>query len=114
MAFIYKICPASDWREAESRGAFGGSEADRRDGFIHLSAIHQVRDTARRHFAGQDGLVLVAFEADDFGDSLKWEASRGGDLFPHVYGVLAVSLVRWVKPMPLGAEGHVFPEIISQ
>jgi uncharacterized protein (DUF952 family) len=114
MAFIYKICPASDWREAESRGTFSGSEADRRDGFIHLSAIHQVRDTARRHFAGQDGLVLVAFEADDFGDNLKWEASRGGDLFPHVYGVLDVSLARWVKPMPLGAQGHVFPETISQ
>ena len=114
MAFIYKICPASDWNEAENRGAFNGSPADRQDGFIHLSAAHQVRETARRHFAGQEALVLVAFEAEDLGAKLKWEASRGGDLFPHVYGVLPAGLARWVKPLPLGAEGHEFPEIVAK
>jgi uncharacterized protein (DUF952 family) len=114
MALIYKICPASAWEEAENQGAFAGSEVDRRDGFIHLSAAHQVRETARRHFAGQGGLVLAAFEAEDFGANLKWEASRGGDLFPHVYGALPAALARWVKPLPLGVAGHVFPEIVPQ
>jgi len=112
MALIYKICPARAWKEAEDEGEFRGSEADRRDGFIHLSAAHQVRETARRHFAGQDGLVLVAFSAEDLGQSLKWEASRGGDLFPHVYGVLPVARAKWVEPLPQGGAGHVFPEIV--
>ena len=114
MALIYKICPASDWEAARTEGSFRGSAIDLKDGFIHLSAPHQVRETARRHFAGQQGLVLVAFEADDFGASLKWEASRGGDLFPHVYGVLPVGSARWVAPLPLGAQGHTFPEDVSQ
>ena len=114
MALIYKICPEDAWKEADGKGAFAGSEVDRRDGFIHLSAAHQVRDTARRHFAGQKDLVLVAFEAEELGDYLKWEASRGGDLFPHVYGELPAALARWVKPLPLGAEGHVFPESVPQ
>jgi len=114
MAFVYKICPAADWQEAENQVAFEGSEADRRDGFIHLSAAHQVRETARRHFAGHVGLVLVAFEAEDFGDSLKWEASRGDDLFPHVYGALPVALAHWVIPLPLDHAGHVFPESVPQ
>jgi uncharacterized protein (DUF952 family) len=114
MAFIYKICPAHAWKEAEASGAFGGSEVDRRDGFIHLSAAQQVRETARRHFAGQTDLVLVAFEAEDLGDGLKWESSRGGELFPHVYGVLPAAMARWVEPLPLGAAGHVFPEGVPQ
>jgi len=112
MPSIYKICRASDWKEAESRGVFEGSEADFRDGFIHLSALHQVRETARRHFAGQADLVLVAFEAEDFGEKLKWEVSRGGDLFPHVHGVIEVAKARWVEPLPLAATGHVFPKAL--
>ena len=114
MALIYKICPAADWEEAKNRGAFTGSAVDRRDGFIHLSAGHQALETARRHFAGQEGLVLVAFAPDDFGDTLKWEASRGGELFPHVYGTLPVPRARWVKALPLGADGHVFPELVAE
>jgi uncharacterized protein (DUF952 family) len=114
MALIYKICPARSWNEAEASGAFGGSEVDRRDGFVHLSAAHQVRETARRHFAGQTDLVLVAFEAEDLGDGLKWESSRDGDLFPHVYGVLPAALARWVSPLPQSATGHVFPESIPR
>ncbi|MFO0990589.1 MAG: DUF952 domain-containing protein [Hyphomicrobiales bacterium] len=114
MALIYKICSASDWEGAVKEGAFRGSPVDLRDGFIHLSAAHQVRETARRHFAGQEGLVLVAFETDDFGPSLKWEASRGGDLFPHVYGVLPVGKARWVAHLPRGAQGHIFPDEVPQ
>jgi uncharacterized protein (DUF952 family) len=114
MALIFKICPASDWNEAESRGVYVGSAVDRRDGFIHLSGAQQVRETARRHLAGQESLVLVAFAAEDFGDTLKWEASRDGELFPHVYGVLPVAHARWAKPLPLAAEGHVFPELASE
>ncbi|MBL8893071.1 MAG: DUF952 domain-containing protein [Rhizobiales bacterium] len=114
MELIYKICPASDWEDARKTGEFRGSAVDFRDGFIHLSAPHQVRETARRHFAGQEDLVLVAFEAEDFGASLKWEASRGGDLFPHVYGVLPVDKARWVVQLPLDARGHVFPEEVPQ
>ncbi|MBL8905579.1 MAG: DUF952 domain-containing protein [Rhizobiales bacterium] len=114
MALIYKICPADAWREAEEKGTFAGSAIDRRDGFIHLSAAHQLRETARRHFAGQEGLVLVAFESEDFGADLKWEASRGGDLFPHVYGVLPAASARWAMPLILGDSGHVFPESVPE
>jgi len=114
MALIYKICPAADWDEARNQGAFTGSPVDRRDGFIHLSAGHQVQETARRHFAGQRGLVLIAFAPEDFGGTLKWEASRGGELFPHVYGMLPVAQARWVKALPLGSDGHVFPELVAE
>ena len=114
MELIYKICLASDWEDARKTGDFRGAAGDFRDGFIHLSAAHQVRETAKRHFAGQQDLVLVAFEAEDFGGSLKWESSRGGDLFPHVYGTLPVGKARWVAQLPLGAQGHVFPEEVPQ
>ena len=114
MALIYKICPAVDWEEARNLGAFRGSAVDRRDGFIHLSAGRQVHETARRHFAGQEGLVLVAFATVVFADTLKWEASRDGDLFPHVYGVLPVAQAQWVKALPLSADGHVFPELAAE
>jgi uncharacterized protein (DUF952 family) len=112
MPLIYKICPAADWDAAAKAGFYKGSEVDRRDGFIHLSAASQVRETARRHFAGQDGLVLIAFDPDDFCEVLKWEPSRGGDLFPHVYGHLPATRAKWTRPLPLGSDGHVFPEMV--
>ncbi len=108
MAIVYKICSAAEWAEATATGAFTGSEADRRDGFIHLSAAHQLRETAARHFAGRDGLVLAAYD-DTALAHLKWEASRGGDLFPHVHGVLPVASASWVKPLPLAGGRHRFP-----
>ena len=111
MATIYKIAPASLWREAERAGAFAGAPVDRADGFIHFSTAAQVRETAQRHFAGQDDLVLAAIDADALGTALRLEPSRGGALFPHLYGTLPMSAVRWVKPLPLGPEGHVFPEL---
>jgi uncharacterized protein (DUF952 family) len=109
---VYKICDAALWREAEGRSAFAGAAVDRRDGFIHFSTAAQVAETAERHFAGMDGLLLVAVDAEALGAALAWEPARGGALFPHLYGVLPLSAVRWVKPLPRGATGrHVVPEL---
>jgi len=111
VATIYKIAPANLWREAERTGIFTGAPVDLADGFIHFSTASQVRETAARHFAGQPDLVLVAVHVAALGSALRYEPSRGGALFPHLYGTLALSAVRWVKPLPLGPEGHVFPEL---
>jgi uncharacterized protein (DUF952 family) len=109
---IYKIVPAPMWQEAVDRGRFDGAPVDLADGFIHFSTGAQVSETAAKHFAGQDGLLLVALDGDALGEALRYEVSRGGDLFPHLYGQLDPSLALWVKPLPLGAGGrHVFPEL---
>jgi len=109
---IYKICSSELWREAERAGLFAGAPLDLADGFIHFSTAAQVAETAAKHFAGAAGQVLVAVDAGALGEALKWEPSRGGALFPHLYGSLAVAAVLWVKPLPLGADGrHVFPEL---
>ena len=108
---IYKISPQSLWREAERTGAFTGAPVDLADGFIHFSTAAQVAETAARHFAGAPDLVLVAVDAAALGAALRQEPSRGGALFPHLYGTLPLSAVRWVKPLPLGMNGHVFPEL---
>jgi uncharacterized protein (DUF952 family) len=86
MPTIYKIGSASLWRAAEKAGVFHGSEDDRRDGFIHFSTADQVEETAAKHFAGQADLLLIAVDSAKLGDALKWEPSRGGALFPHLYG----------------------------
>ena len=88
MPTLYKIFPGSLWREAERKGVFRGSEVDLRDGFIHFSTAGQVTETAAKHFAGQNDLVLVRVDAGRLGAALKWEPSRGGALFPHLYGDL--------------------------
>lgn len=109
---IYKIVPAPMWQEAVDRGRFDGAPVDLADGFVHFSTGTQVRETAAKHFAGQDGLLLVALDGDALGESLRYEVSRGGALFPHLYGPLDPSLALSVKPLPLGADGrHVFPEM---
>lgn len=109
-AVIYKIVPAALWREAEAVGFFAGSLVDLRDGFIHFSTAAQAPETAAKHFAGIDGLLLVAVTAN--GLDLRWEISRGGDLFPHLYGPLPLAAVQWVRPLPVGSDGrHVFPEL---
>ena len=109
---IYKICSAELWREAERTGLFRGAPLDERDGFIHFSTAGQVAETAARHFAGAADQVLVAIDAAQLGEGLKWEPSRGGDLFPHLYGVLSLQAVLWAVPLPLGPDGrHVFPEL---
>ena len=107
---IYKICPETLWREAEKSGRFDGAPVDHADGFIHFSTAEQAVETAARHFAGQDGLLLVAIDAAALGPALKYEVSRGGALFPHLYAPLPLSAVIWAKPLPLDADGrHVFP-----
>lgn len=109
-SLIYKIVTAVEWRAAERAGVFRGAAVDRRDGFIHFSTAVQVRETAARHFAGQADLLLVAFDAATFEPSLKWEPSRGGALFPHLYGTLDPRAARWVTKLPLGRDGkHKFP-----
>jgi uncharacterized protein (DUF952 family) len=109
---IYKICTAAEWREAERAGVYRGSEADRGDGFIHFSTAAQAAETAAKWFAGQRDLVLVAVDGDALGDRLKWEPSRGGALFPHLYGELDARAVTRVDPLPLDASGrHAFPRM---
>lgn len=108
---VYKIAPSALWREAEARGEFRGAPVDAADGFIHFSTAAQARETAAKHFAGQGDLVLVAVDAPALGDALHWEPSRGGALFPHLYGPLPLAAVRGVVPLPLGADGaHAFPD----
>jgi uncharacterized protein (DUF952 family) len=109
-ATIYKICPEPLWRAAEAVGRFGGAPVDLADGFIHFSTAAQLRETAARHFAGQSGLLLVAVDADALGPALRFEPSRGGALFPHLYAALPLGAVRSVGPLPLGPDGaHQFP-----
>jgi uncharacterized protein (DUF952 family) len=109
MKLIFKIVGAHEWRLAEKAGVFEGSNVDRADGYIHFSTAEQAAETAARHFLGRDNLIIVAVNAEGLGDALRWEPSRGGALFPHLYGALPLSAVRWTRPLPLGADGrHVF------
>jgi uncharacterized protein (DUF952 family) len=109
---IYKICDAALWRAAGRAGAFHGAPIDLADGYIHFSTAAQVAGTAAKHFAGMSGLVVVAVGAEDLGTALKWETSRGGALFPHLYGALPLAAVRWVKPLRRDDDGrHVFPPL---
>jgi uncharacterized protein (DUF952 family) len=109
---IYKICPQALWREAEKRGRFVGAPVDLADGFIHFSTAAQARETASKHFSGQADLLLIGIDGGKLGDALKYEVSRGGALFPHLYGVLELDAVTSVEPLPLGADGaHVFPKM---
>lgn len=109
---IYHMCKQEEWEAAQSAGAYGGSSQDRADGFIHFSTAEQIVESAAKHRAGQDGLLLLTVDAEALGDLLKWEESRGGALFPHVYGDLPVSAAVKVDPLPLGPDGmHVFPNL---
>jgi uncharacterized protein (DUF952 family) len=109
---IYKICPASAWREAERRGVYRGSADDARDGFIHFSTAAQVRETARKHFSGQKGLLLIEVDATALGAALRWERSRNDELFPHLYGELDLGAVRAVRDMQTRSDGtHDIPDV---
>jgi uncharacterized protein (DUF952 family) len=112
MTTIYKICPLNIWDEARRLGVFRGAPVDLADGYIHFSTAEQVKETAARHFAGQNDLVLLTVDSAALGDRLKWEPSRGGALFPHLYDVLDVKHVLRAEKLPLGADGrHVFPDL---
>ena len=112
MPRIYKICSASAWREAERQGVFRGSSDDARDGFIHFSLASQVAETAVKHFFGRQALFLIEVDADALGDNLRWERSRNDELFPHLYGELALGAVRAVLELRVRGDGtHDIPEL---
>ena len=109
MTTIYKIVAADEWTKAEETGVFAGAAVDRADAFIHFSTAEQALETAAKWFAGQDNLTLAAIDAEALGGDLRWEPSRGGALFPHLYGPLPMSAVVWSRPLNLGPDGrHVF------
>ncbi|TCQ82215.1 uncharacterized protein (DUF952 family) [Ochrobactrum sp. BH3] len=109
---IYKIAPRDLWAQAEEAGIFTGAPVDIADGYIHFSTYTQVRETAAKHFAGQTDLLLISVDVAALGDALKYEASRGGALFPHLYAALPMSAVTKVEPLPLDKDGlHIFPEL---
>jgi uncharacterized protein (DUF952 family) len=110
MATIYKIVTQGQWREAEREGVFRGAPVDLADGFIHFSTVDQVAETAAKHFAGLDDLLLVAVDESALGGALRYEVSRGGALFPHLYADLPLTAILWAEPMPFGADGvHRLP-----
>lgn len=115
---VFKICSHTAWREAEAAGHYAGAPVDVADGYIHLSTAAQAGETAAKHFAGQSDLVLIAADTDllarTAGGALKWEPSRGGDLFPHLYADLPVAAVSWVRPLSVGEDGvHIFPDLVT-
>jgi uncharacterized protein (DUF952 family) len=106
---VYKIVATEEWAEAEAAGVFVGASVDRADGFIHFSTAEQAADTAAKWFAGRGDLTLAAVDAEVLGDDLRWEPSRGGALFPHLYAAMPMSAVVWSRALPLGLDGrHVF------
>ena len=112
MATIYKICERAEWHAAERAGTYRGSDDDVRDGFMHFSTAPQVAATAAKHFAQRTDLVLIAVDGDALGAALKWEPSRGGDLFPHLYAALPFAAVRWAQPLADEVNGQrALPEL---
>src|SRR5262249_511611 len=110
---IYKITPASAWREAERQGVYRGSSDDLRDGYIHFSTASQAAETARKHYFGQTGLFLIAVDSAALGDALRWEPSRNDELFPHLYGELDLGAVTAVLDMRTRSDGsHEIPELL--
>jgi uncharacterized protein (DUF952 family) len=109
MSLIFKIVSVEQWRAAEAVGVFVGAEVDRADGYIHFSTAAQAPETAAKWFVGRGDLVLAAIDANALGPALRWEPSRGGALFPHLYGPLPLDAVVWSRPLPLGDDGrHLF------
>ncbi|MEZ5854599.1 MAG: DUF952 domain-containing protein [Hyphomicrobiaceae bacterium] len=108
---VYKILRPSEWRDAQEAGCYRGSADDHRDGFIHLSTAEQLSGTLARHFAGEGELLLLGFEQAAFGEALRWEAARNGQIFPHVYGVIDPAHVIFQTALKCDAQGrHVVPE----
>ncbi|WP_343313562.1 DUF952 domain-containing protein [Brucella sp. BE17] len=112
---IYKIVPRDLWAHAQKSGSFTGAPIDLADGYIHFSMAEQVRETAAKHFAGESDLLLVQVNTASLAPDLKFEVSRGGALFPHLYADLPLSAVVHVAPLALGDDGlHIFPELKDQ
>ena len=113
MGLIFKICGEAEWRKAEGVGVYHGSPVDARDGFIHFSSASQVAETAKKHFFGQTALSLIEVDTEALGDALRWERSRNGEMFPHLYGELDLGAVRGVSNLQARADGtHDVPEFI--
>ena len=108
-SLIYHVCRRDELEAARGSGSYGGSSQDRADGFIHFSSAAQVVASVARHRAGQDGLAIVEVDAARLSAALRWEPSRGGALFPHLYGALPFAAITRVADLPLGPAGHVFP-----
>jgi uncharacterized protein (DUF952 family) len=112
MSLVFKIVATEEWRAAEAEGLFRGAAIDQADGYIHFSTAAQAPETAAKWFAGRADLTLVAISAEALGGALRWEPSRGGQLFPHLYAPLPMSAVVWARPLPLGPDGrHVFASL---
>jgi len=107
---IYKILRADEWTAFEAAGETRGAPIDLADGYVHISTGTQVAETVAKYFDGVEGLRILALDPKTLGDELKWEPSRGGDLFPHLYRILRMEDIAWVKHLPLGNNGHIFPE----
>ncbi len=107
---IYKILRDDEWQALQAAGSTDGAPIDIADGYIHFSTAEQVAETASKYFAGEDKLWLLAVETDSL-DALKWEPSRGGALFPHLYRRLHLEDALWSRPLPLGPDGHIFPDL---
>ena len=111
---IYKICDTAEWRAAQAAGDYAGSPDDLRDGFIHFSTASQLPGTAAKHFRNRTALVLVDVDAAILGDALRWEPSRGGQLFPHLYGALPLAAAKRVQELPIGPDGvPVLPDLAA-
>ncbi|MEL7228867.1 MAG: DUF952 domain-containing protein [Pseudomonadota bacterium] len=109
---IYKISPRQAWEMAQQARVFTGAPIDVADGFIHFSTAEQAQETLDKHFVGQDDLVLAAVNVSSLGDALKWEVSRGGALFPHLYGDLSMTHVIWTRPITTASDGtHTMPDL---
>ena len=106
---IYKIFRSAEWADLRANGSTRGAPIDIADGYVHFSTIAQAAETAAKHFAGEDDLMLLGVDTDRLGDDLKWEVSRGGALFPHLYRELKLSDVAWAQPLPLADGVHQFP-----
>ena len=111
---IFKILSSDEWQTLRKEGETTGAPIDVSDGYVHLSTAAQVAETAAKHFAGAEGLFLLALEADTLGDTLKWEVSRGGAEFPHLYRKLAMEDVVWAQPLPLVDGMHEFPAGLTE
>ena len=107
---IYKIFRADEWAAMQAAGETAGAPVDLADGYVHFSTATQAAETASKWFAGVEGLVLLACDADKMADDITWEPSRGGALFPHLYRALRMKDVIWAKPLPVDGDTHVFPK----
>lgn len=97
---IFKVFRRPEWDELARLGHTQGAPVDRRDGFVHFSTAQQLPGTLEKHFAGETGLVLLAIEVGANERWLKWEASRGGERFPHLYRDLELTDVLWNRELP--------------